>query len=170
MPPRLRKFALTTHIVSSVGWLGAVGAFLALAVIGVASDERQTVVAAYIAMEAAAWLILVPLAIAAFVSGVVQGLASKWGLFRHYWVIAKLLITVIATVVLLLYMQTLGTLADEAASGSAAGALDRIRSTSPVVHAAGAVVLLLVASLLSVFKPRGITRYGWRKQRERRAT
>ena len=35
MTPGLRKFALTTHVTSSVGWLGAVGAFLALAIAGV---------------------------------------------------------------------------------------------------------------------------------------
>jgi hypothetical protein len=34
MTPRLRKFALTAHVTSSVGWLGAVAAFLALAVAG----------------------------------------------------------------------------------------------------------------------------------------
>jgi hypothetical protein len=28
---------------------------------------------------------------------------------------------------------------------------------------------LIVATVLSVFKPRGMTRYGWRKQREERA-
>ena len=170
MSPRLRKFALTTHIVASVGWLGAVAAFLALAIVGVASDERQTVVSAYIAMEATGWFILVPLAIAALVSGLVQALGSKWGLFRHYWVLAKLLITVVATIVLLLYMQTLGTFADIAESTSSPADLDRLRSASPVLHASGALVLLLTAAGLSVYKPRGITRYGWRKQQERRPT
>ena len=168
MSPRLRRFALTTHIVSSVGWLGAVAAFLALAIVGVASDERQTVISAYIAMESTGWFILVPLAIAAFVSGLVQALGSKWGLFRHYWVLAKLLITVVATIVLLLYMQTLGTFADIAGSTSAADDLSPVRSASPVLHASGALILLLTAAGLSVYKPSGITRYGWRKQQEQR--
>ena len=167
MSPRVRKFTLTTHIVSSVGWLGAVAAFLALAIVGVASDDRQTVVAAYIAMESTGWFILVPLAAAAFASGLIQALGSKWGLFRHYWVLAKLLITLVATVVLLLYMQTLGALADTARSTSSADGLGALRSGSPVLHASGALILLLVAAGLSVYKPRGITRYGWRKQQER---
>jgi hypothetical protein len=166
--PRLRKFALTTHIVSSVGWLGAVAAFLALAIVGVASDERQTVVSSYIAMESTGWFILVPLAIAAFVSGLVQALGSKWGLFRHYWVLAKLLITVVATIILLLYMQTLGTFADRAEATAATSGIGHLRSASPVLHATGALLLLLTAAALSVYKPRGITRYGWRKQQERR--
>jgi hypothetical protein len=41
--PRLRKFALTAHVTTTVGWLGAVVVFLALAVIGLASQDAQTV-------------------------------------------------------------------------------------------------------------------------------
>jgi hypothetical protein len=44
-----------------------------------------------------------------------------------------------------------------------------LRNPSPVVHAGGALLLLLVAATLSVYKPRGMTRYGQRKQREQRA-
>ena len=35
MSPGFRKFTFTTHITSSVGWIGAVLAFLAVAIIGV---------------------------------------------------------------------------------------------------------------------------------------
>ncbi|MDQ3220976.1 MAG: hypothetical protein M3Q26_09590, partial [Acidobacteriota bacterium] len=51
MTPRLSKFALTAHITSSVGWLGAVVGFLALAIAGLTSDDAQTVRASYLAME-----------------------------------------------------------------------------------------------------------------------
>lgn len=51
MTPRLRKFALTAHITSSIGWLGAIAAFLALAVAGLTSQDEQAVRAAYLAME-----------------------------------------------------------------------------------------------------------------------
>ncbi len=34
MTPIVRKFALTAHITFSVGWLGAVAGFLALAIAG----------------------------------------------------------------------------------------------------------------------------------------
>ena len=51
MAPRLRKFALTAHVVSSVGWLGAVGVFLALSVAGLTVEDVETVRAAYLAME-----------------------------------------------------------------------------------------------------------------------
>lgn len=163
MTPRLRRFAFTAHVASSVGWLGAVVVFLALAVVGLTSRDAQTVRGAYLVMEPTAWFVLVPLSLASLLSGVVQSLGTKWGLFRHYWVLFKLLITVFATVVLLAYMETFGRLADLAASGEDLGA---VRNPSPLVHAALALVLLLVATALAVYKPRGMTRYGRRKQRE----
>lgn len=60
----LRKFALTAHVTSSVGWLGAVGGFLALAVAGLASPDAQVVRAACLAMELTGWFVIVPLSLA----------------------------------------------------------------------------------------------------------
>lgn len=162
MGPGVRKLALTTHVVASVGWLGAVAATLALSVVGLTSRDPQLVRAVYLAMEPTGWFVLVPFGIASLLTGVVQGLLTKWGLFRHYWVVMKLVINLVATVVLLLYMQTLGTLADTAA---AATDLEALRSGSPLIHSAAAVLLLLTAAALSVYKPRGVTRYGWRRGR-----
>ena len=51
MTPRLRKFALTMHVTSSVGWLGAVAAFLALSIAGLTSGNDETMRAAYLAMQ-----------------------------------------------------------------------------------------------------------------------
>lgn len=70
MTPRLRKFALTAHVTSSVGWLGAVLVFLALAVIGLTSQHAQTVRGVYLVMEPAARLVLVPLAFASLLTGI----------------------------------------------------------------------------------------------------
>src|ERR687892_2110884 len=111
MTPRVRKLALTAHVASSVGWLGAVAAFLALAVVGLTSDDGETVRGAYLVMEPAAWFVLVPLAFASLVTGLVQSLITTWGLFRHYWVVFKLLINVVATTVLLMYTRTFDSLA-----------------------------------------------------------
>lgn len=160
LTPRLRKLALTAHVASSVGWLGAVVGFLALAVAGVTSEDAQTVRAVYLAMELTGWSVLVPLSVASLLTGLVQAVGSKWGLLRHYWVVAKLLITIFATIVLLLYTQTLGYLADLAETTSSSGDLSGLRSPSPVLHAGAALLLLLVATTLAVYKPQGVTRYG----------
>jgi len=170
MRPRLRKLVLTSHVVSSVGWLGAVAVFSALGVVGLTSQDAQVVRGAYLVMEPAGWVVLVPLAFASLLSGLIQSLGTTWGLFRHYWVLFKLLINVVATVVLLLYMQTLSYLAGVARDSTwSSGDLSGVRSTSPVLHASAALLLLLVAATLSVYKPRGMTRYGQRAQHRQRA-
>jgi hypothetical protein len=161
MTSGVRKFALAAHVASSVGWLGAVAAFLALAVVGLTSDDAETVRGVYLVMEPAAWFLLVPLAFASLLTGLVQALGTTWGLFRHYWVLFKLLINLVATVVLLLYMQTFDSMASVAASPSAD--LAAVRNVSPVLHAALALFLLLVATALAVYKPRGVTPYGRRR-------
>ena len=84
MTPRLRTFALTAHVASSVGWLGAVVVFLALAGVGLTSQDAQTVRGAYLVMEPAAWFVLVPLAFASLLTGLVMSLGTTWGVFRHY--------------------------------------------------------------------------------------
>ncbi len=173
MTPGLRKLALTAHVACSVGWLGAVVGFLALSVAGLASEDAQTVRASYLAMHATGWFVLVPLSLASLLTGLVQSLGTTWGLFRHYWIIFKLVINVFATIVLLMYMQTLGSLADVAEQTTLTDAdLAGLRSPSPVLHAGAALLLLLVATTLAIYKPRGLTRYGQRKQdeRARRAT
>jgi hypothetical protein len=170
MAPRLRKFALTAHVVSSVGWLGAVACFLALAVAGLTSQDARLVRGAYLTMDLTGWFVLVPLALASLLTGLVQALGTTWGLFRHYWVLFKLLINLFATIVLLMYMETLGVLGDVAAKTTLSGDdLDVLRGPSPVLHAGAALLLLLVATTLAVYKPRGLTPYGQRKQHEQRA-
>ena len=156
----VRKLALTVHIACSVGWLGAVAAALALAVAGLTSDDPGRVRAVYLTLELSGWYVLIPLAVASLLSGLVQALGTPWGLVRHYWVMIKLLMNLLATGVLLLYMQTLTHLADLARADAPVADL---RSPSPVLHAAGALVLLLVAVVLSVYKPRGRTRFGRRR-------
>jgi len=169
MTPRLRKLALTAHVTASVGWVGAVVGFLALAVAGLTSQDAQLVRAAYLAMELTGWFVLLPLAVASLLTGLIQSLGTKWGLFRHYWVLAKLLINVFATIVLLLYTQTLGFFADIAAETTPSSAVpSELRSPSAVLHTGLALSLLLLATVLAVYKPRGVTPYGQRNQHEQR--
>lgn len=168
MSPGLRRLALTAHITASVGWLGAVAAVLALALAGLVSDDAATVRAVALTLEVAGWSVLVPLSLASFVTGLVQSLGTTWGLFRHYWVLAKLILNVLATTILLLYMQTLGALADVAADPEAPTASGALSSPSATLHAGAALLLLLLATVIAVYKPRGLTGYGRRKRDEQR--
>lgn len=169
MTPRLRKLTLTAHVTSSVGWLGAVAAYLALAVIGLTSQDTQMVRAVHLAMEPTAWYVIVPLALASLFTGLVSSLGT-WGLFRHYWVLFKLLISVFSSIILLMYVQSIGYFAAVAAEPTLSSAeLGELRNATHVVHSSGGLLLLLVATVLAVYKPRGMTRYGQRKHRRQRA-
>lgn len=163
----IRKFVLMAHITSSVGWLGAVVSFLALALVGLMSTEDQTVRAAYVAMEVIAWFAIVPLAIASLVTGIVQSLGTTWGLFRHYWIITKFVITIVATLLLLLHTRPIGILAGAAREMAMVIGNYRGLQLQLVGDAVAAIVLLLAATVLSVYKPWGLTAYGRRKQSER---
>ena len=160
--PALRKFTLTTHVATSVGWIGAVLVFLALAAIGLTSQDEPTVRGAYLVMAPAAWFVLVPLAHAALVSGIALSLGTPWGLIRHYWVALKLVITAFSTVILLIYMNTFRQMAGLAADPVVE--LGLVRNPSPLLHAILALVLLLTATALAIYKPFGMTPYGARQQ------
>src|SRR5215472_14496436 len=101
MTPPLRKFVLTAHIVFSVGWLGTILPYLALAITGLTTGEPQMARAAYLSMEVIGWFVILPISLAALLSGLVQSLGSQWGLFRHWWILVKFLLTIFATIVLL---------------------------------------------------------------------
>jgi hypothetical protein len=170
MPPRLRRLVLTTHVISSVGWLGAAAAYLVLAVDVLASRDAQTVRAAVLVMELIAWFVIIPMALASLLTGIVQSLGTTWGLFRHYWVVYKLLLNAFAIFLLLEYTTSLSQLAGIAAKTTLSNAeLSQLKDPGHIVHSGGGLLLLLVATVLAVYKPRGMTRYGQRKQHEQRA-
>jgi len=89
-------------------------AVLALAVAGLTSRDTQTARAAYVAMEVTTWFVIVPSALASLLTGLLVSLGTPWGLFRHYWVFAKLVITIVATNLLLAHTHPIGLLAEAA--------------------------------------------------------
>jgi len=159
---------LTAHITASVGWIGADAAFLALAVAGLTSKDAEMVRAAYLAMGLIAWFVIVPLSLASLLTGLVQSLGTKWGLFRHYWILIKFLIAILAIIVLLIHTQPIRLLAGAAAKTTLSSATLREPRIQLVVAAGAGLLVLLVATTLAVYKPRGLTPYGWRKQHEQR--
>lgn len=170
MPPRLRQWALIAHILTSVGWVGAVIAFLAVAVAGFTTDDEQALRGLVLALQPITWYAIVPLAAATLLTGLTQALGTPWGLLRHYWVLCKLVITVLISILLLEYTRTIEYLAEQAADPSTPVADLQTLAISPAVHAGLALLALLVPTALSVIKPRGITRYEQRRQARQPAT
>jgi hypothetical protein len=145
---------------SSLGWFGAVVAFLALTIAGLANANPQITRGAYVAMELTGWFVIVPFCFASLGTGLIQSLGTPWGLFRHHWIVAKLVIAALATVLLVLHMQPVSEVASMAsASTLLPGTLRAIR-LQLLADAALAVVALTLATVLSVYKPAGLTPYG----------
>jgi hypothetical protein len=167
MTPRTRKLLLSTHVAVSVGWLGAAVAYIALAITGITSVDPEQARAAYLSLKMIGWFVIVPASLASLLTGLLQSAGTDWGLFRHYWVSAKLLLTSVATLVLLGHMPAVSRMSAVAASPSWSRAEADVLPIQLVVHAAGGIMVLLVIVALSVFKPWGRTPYGRRKQRER---
>ena len=167
MGPGLRRAALAVHVVSSVGWIGAAAAYLVLGVAAGISDDPATVRAAWIAMELIGWYGIVPISILALITGLIMSLGTPWGLFRHYWVLIALVLTVVSLIVLIAHMPTV----------SATAALARTADDSTVaqlggdvLHPALGLLVLIVVAVLNLYKPRGLTAHGRRQQAQARGT
>lgn len=162
MPPALRKLALAIHLIVSVGWIGAVAAYIALDVTVATSGDASVVRAAWIAMGLIGSWAIVPLASASLVTGLVMALGTKWGLFRHWWVLISFLLTVGATGVLLSEIRVINDGAAMAAD-PATSTEQLLAAQSTLPHSLGGLAVLLVVQVLNVYKPQGLTPYGWRK-------
>jgi uncharacterized membrane protein len=96
-----------------------------------------------------------------------MSLGTPWGLFRHYWVLISLVLTLVAVLVLLSETQLINQIADIATNPvTSTSELRALPNT--LVHSIGGTILLIVIQVLNIYKPRGLTPYGWRKQQEQR--
>jgi len=172
MTPALRKLTITAHVAFSVGWLGAVAAFLVLSIAGLTSHDAEVVRGAYLSMDLISRFVIIPMCFAALATGLLQALGTPWGLFRYYWILVKFGLAIFATIALLMHQFVVVAEAAKRVSGAAAETLfsaDFGSLKTELVRAPSlAIVLLLVAATLGVYKPWGLTRYGRRKQQQRR--
>lgn len=157
MAPSVRKAWLTVHLAVSVGWVGAVVAYLVLGITATMATDAGTIRAAWIGMELVGWYAIVPMAIASLATGVVMGLGTPWGLIRHYWVVFSLVLTVFALVVLVLHMPTVSQTAEIARH---AGPATLRGLGGDLFHAGAGLAVLLGITVLNVVKPQGRTGYG----------
>jgi hypothetical protein len=150
LPSRWRKLLLTLHVAGSVALLGADGSVLLLgADAALGAEPRDRYPAAALVGSA----ILVPLALVALVTGTALALLTPWGLFRHWWVTLKLVLTLAGTVLAFVVLTpTLDALAEAARAGAVIAATDRW----VLVRDSGAAsVVLLATVVLAVVKPFG---------------
>jgi hypothetical protein len=163
LAPRWRNLLLTVHIVVAVGVLGTDLVLLTLGVTGLASRDPELVRAAYLAMGLLGEAVLLPLALAAPLTGILLGLGTAWGLTRHAWVLTKLVLTIaVATAAVFVLRPALNRAATQALQVPLAelptagiGQLGVAVTLAP----AGALLVLVAIVTLAVFKPWGQTRF-----------
>lgn len=164
MTASLRKFVLAVHLTVSIGWIGAAAAYMRLDFTAASSRNVEVLRSAYLGMDLIARNVIVPFALASLLTGVVISLGTKWGLFKHYWVLISFIMTIVATVVLLVEMRTIGHYADVARSVTAP--VEDVRAQgNTLLHSIGGAAVLLVILILNIYKPQGMTRYGQRTSR-----
>ncbi len=172
MTPAVRKLTIAAHVTFSVGWLGAVAAFLVLSIAGLTSHDAEVVRGAYLSMELISRFVIIPMSFAAVATGLLQALGTPWGLFRYFWIVMKFGLAIFATVALLIHQFAVMAVAAKRVSGAAAETLfaaDFGTLKTELVRAPSlAILLLLGVTTLGVYKPWGLTPYGRRKQEERR--
>ncbi len=152
-----RPVSLILHVSVSVGWFGAVLAYVAVAVVASTGGTPEAVRGAWTAMDVIGWWVLVPLSVATLVTGIAGTLGTGWGLGTHVWVRAKLALTVVATAVLVAHMPSVSVQArgiPPATAGHHGG------PWSEILHATGGLAVLGAATAISFMKPWGKTGTG----------
>jgi hypothetical protein len=169
MRPRLSKFTLVAHITFSVGWIGSVAAFLVLNIARLASHDLEIVRGAYVSMNLLGLYIIVPLSIASLLTGLVQSLGTSWGLFRQYWTVAEFVLTIGATILLLTHYTLIARAARRVLASPTGTMPDLGQAGRELLVKAGlAILVLLITTALSIYKPWGFTEYGRRITQRRR--
>ena len=157
-----RKFILFAHVTTSVGLLGAVASFLLLSIFGLVSSNVQLVQASYVLLMPLTAYLILPLVVASLLIGMISSLGTPWGLVRYYWVAAKLSLTAVTLIVLLLQMNAIAELSSIAAARMVTDTDIGLRIRM-IVHAGGGLGVLLLIMILSLWKPKGVTPFGQRQ-------
>jgi predicted integral membrane protein DUF2269 len=157
LSPRARRLVLTVHVISSVGLVGSGAGVLILALSAAATDQTVAAHALYTAMRTAVFAVAVPFSLVALGTGIALGLGTKWGVLRHGWVTAKLVLLVVIILTGALVVRPSMDHVIAATSAPAPAAKPDLGSSQwePVAAAASNIVFAVAAVALAIFKPGG---------------
>jgi hypothetical protein len=166
---RARRVVLVVHVISSVALVGSSAGVLILALSAAATDQTAAAHALYAAMRTSVFAVAVPFSFVALGSGIVLGLGTKWGIVRHGWVAAKLVLLVVIILTGALVVRP--SMDHLLAATSAPAARPQLGASqwAPAAAAASNIVLAAAAVVLAIFKPGGRLRRGSGSRRRRRA-
>lgn len=162
LPREIRRFTIFLHVLVSVSWIGVDLVIGVLSFTGLTTDDPQTMATAYTAISMFGVPLLLTLGLLALATGLTLGWGTRFGLVRHWWVVTKLIISLVLITLVVVALRP--TLIDAAAESAVVDPtlperLDQVRLNMifpPLVSTAA----LLFATWLGVYKPWGQTRFG----------
>lgn len=164
-----RKAVLTVHIISAVGWLGVDAVFAVFVVITMTATDPMLLGVSYYALDVFVFWGLITAGLICLASGLLLGWGTKWGVLRYWWVAVKLGLNIVLT--LLVPFALAPTLADSGEYGSQL--LTGVVTAGPPEDLIFPIVVaptaLVVAIVLSIYKPWGKIRKGQPAGRDQRA-
>lgn len=164
-----RRTVLIAHVVTSVGWLGASFAMLALAITAKATHDLGSKHSAYWAMNLLADVVVGPASLAALLTGVVIGLATPWGVLRYRWVVVKLVANIVAAGLSLFVLPVRTGAALDATATPVDAAVARGAGTDLIIASSVSTTLYVTLTVIAVVKPWGRTGWGARQRHLERA-
>ncbi|WP_326632356.1 hypothetical protein OIE67_45745 [Nonomuraea fuscirosea] len=150
MRPRMRKTILVIHVIASVALVGEVWGLVVLNTAATLANDPALTHSAYRMMSPLVFAGGIPLSLIALTSGITLGLTSHWGVFRHYWVVGKLVLLLAVVGVGMFLFDPEGM----AAATSGGRSVAEARQWGQVAALGAQIVMLMTATTLSVFKPR----------------
>lgn len=159
----IRKLLLSIHLFAAVGWIGAIIAYIAVNVAALTSSNDTMVRGSFLILRPMLIYAITPLAVTALTTGIVLALVTPWGLLRHRWVVASLWLTGLAVILLVAHIN-----GDDIAELVAIANDTSVPASSAegdLPNAVGGLILVSVAFVLNIYKPRSLTKRGkrWRE-------
>ena len=157
LTPTARKAVLVLHIVMGIGWMGVDIALLVLLITARTTDDATLVASGFNAIRMIVPVAVPPLSLGILATGLLSGWGTSWGLLRYWWVLVKLVLSLVMTVLVFVSLVpavtsiTLlsTTTMDADVVRASLGALPTQLMFPPVVS----FLMLGVATVLSIFKP-----------------
>lgn len=155
---RLRKLILLFHIGSAGAWLGIDVAMAAVIFTGLSTDDPQRAAVAFRALEIFTIIPLLTVGVICLITGLFLGWGSKWGVLRYKWVLVKLILNLVLTLLVLVALRS--GVQDAAIYGSelAAGVETSVDPSDLIYPPIVSTSSLTFAMILAVFKPWGRVR------------
>jgi hypothetical protein len=159
LPPGPRKALLAVHVIVAVGWFGLDLCLLVLAVTGAVTGDPLLRRAAYLALGQLGGTLIIPVSVAALVTGITLAAGTRWGLVKYRWVLVSLLLTTPMTAaVIFALLPLLQGAAHAAATHTSAAAAVGGERFSVIIASSAEMAVLITIAVINIVKPWGRTR------------